>query len=275
MEGFVVKISKNHISLIIALVSILFSIQAFIIIDRSVNAYKKLLASNYSIIVVSNDTITNDKMLHINKLLLKSIELSPDDVISRIDTKMSKKNINLLKLTLPKFYKLKLKRYPTPQEIKQLTQDLLKYPSITKVEDFSYSVDTTYKLLLLFKDIISVFAVSVFIVTSLLIFKELRIWQFRHSERMNIMRLFGAPLWMRSAVLFRLAIVDAIIASGITFFLFIYISTNDWLINQFNSIGIRVVIFNPLDDFLLFLGIAIILSTLLAFLIITGHKEEV
>ncbi|SFV74808.1 Cell division protein FtsX [hydrothermal vent metagenome] len=269
------KISKNHISLIIALVSILFSIQAFIIIDRSVNAYKKLLASNYSIIVVSNDTITNDKMLHINKLLLKSIELSPDDVISRIDTKMSKKNINLLKLTLPKFYKLKLKRYPTPQEIKQLTQDLLKYPSITKVEDFSYSVDTTYKLLLLFKDIISVFAVSVFIVTSLLIFKELRIWQFRHSERMNIMRLFGAPLWMRSAVLFRLAIVDAIIASGITFFLFIYISTNDWLINQFNSIGIRVVIFNPLDDFLLFLGIAIILSTLLAFLIITGHKEEV
>lgn len=269
------KSIKNHISLVIALMSILFSIQVFIIVDRSIESYKETLSTNYSMVIVSQKVMESEKILEMDKLLFSVNELSPDNVIKRLNTGMSVKNMDLLKLTLPKFYKLKLTHFPTPQEIKSLTKTLLKDKSIIKVENFSSNHDTTYKLLLLFKNVIAVFSISIFIVTVLLIFKELRIWQFKHSERMNIMGLFGAPIWMRSAVLFRLATVDALVASLLSFGLFTYIASNEIVLQQFEDIGINLVIFNPLTDFLLMLGVAITISVLLASLIVVGHKEEV
>lgn len=269
------KSVKNHLSLIIALLSILFSIQVFMIVDRSIAAYKEKLASNYSVIIVSEKRLTNKIILGINNIIEDVSQLKPDNVIERFNKGMDNKNIELLKLTLPKFYKLKLKYFPTPKEINRLRKNLLDNYYINRVEDFSHNHDTTYKLLLLFKGVISVFSVSMLVVTVLLIFKELRIWQFKHTERMNIMGLFGAPAWLRSAVLFRLAIVDALISSALIFMVFYYISINEWIIRQFNDIGISVIIFDYTNDFAILTSVAVVLSILLASLIVLGHKEEV
>ena len=89
------------------------------------------------------------------------------------------------------------------------------------------------------------------------------------------MGLFGAPVWLRSAVLFRLAIVDAIIASVLAFGLFIYISSSSWVQEQFSYIGINVTVFDIVNDSALLFGAAIALSIILASLIVLGHKEEV
>jgi len=269
------KSFKNHISLVIALVSILFSLQIFTIVDRAINAYKENLAKNYSLVVVSQKTFQSKEMLNKINQLAAIEELSPDSVIKKLNTGISKKNIQLLKLTLPKFYKFKLKIYPTPAELQKIKKQLLKYPYITKVETFSNTHDTTYKLLLLFKKVISVLAVSILLVTILLIFKELRIWQFKHNERMNIMGLFGAPTWLRSAVLFRLSIVDALIAFGISFVVFSYFASSSWVSEQFANIGISVVVFDKIYDSLIMLGVSVIVSILLASFIVLGHKEEV
>ena len=269
------KSIKNHLSLVIALLSILFSLQVFIIVDRSIDSYKENLATSYSVVVVSNKRVDNKTIIDANKIVAEVTSLTPDSVIQRLNTGMTKKNMELLKLTLPKFYKIKLTHYPTPKEIENLTKNLLKNKSITKVENFSHNHDTTYKLLLLFKTVISVFSVSMFVVTILLIFKELRIWQFKHNERMSIMGLFGAPTWLRSAVLFRLSIVDALVASALAFVLFSYISSSGWVLEQFDYIGIKIVIFDPLYDFLLLLGVSVFLSIMLASMIVLGHKEEV
>jgi len=273
--GVFMQSIKNHLSLIIALVSILFSIQVFTIVDRSIDAYKEKLASNYSVVIVSQVKMEADKVKALSPLISEISQLSPDGVIKRLNAKMENKNIELLKVTLPKFYKLKLKHFPTPDEIENLTSKLLKQKSITKVENFSYNHDTTYRLLLLFKDVISVFSISILIVTTLLILKELRIWQFMHNERMNIMGLFGSPIWLSSAVLFRLAIVDAIISSIIIFIMFSYLSVDEWIAQQFDNIGISIVLFDKVEDFLILSGVSIVLSTLLAILIVVGHKEEV
>ncbi len=269
------KSFKNHISLVIALVSILFSLQIFTIVDRAINAYKENLAKNYSLVVVSQKTFQSKEMLNKINQLAAIEELSPDNVIKKLNTGISKKNIQLLKLTLPKFYKFKLKIYPTPAELQKIKKQLLKYPYITKVETFSNTHDTTYKLLLLFKKVISVLAISIVLVTILLIFKELRIWQFKHNERMNIMGLFGAPVWLRSAVLFRLSIVDAFIAFGISFVIFSYFASSSWVKEQFANIGISVVVFDKIYDSLMMLGVSVIVSILLASFIVLGHKEEV
>jgi len=270
-----VKSVKNHLSLIIALMSILFSIQIFMVAERSIDAYKQNLAKNYSVVIVSEKRILQKDILSLDKLIKRSQELSPDSVIKRLNTNIDKNNIELLKLTLPKFYKLYLEKFPSPKEIEKLRKNLFKNTSIVKIEDFSNNHDVTYKLLMLFKGVILVFAVVISIVTMLLILKELKIWQFKHSERMNIMGLFGAPTWLRSAVLFRLSIVDAFISSVLVFVLFIYISTHELVLKQFSNLNIDVVIFDKVNDFLLLLGVSLILSIFLATMIVLGHKEEV
>jgi cell division transport system permease protein len=269
------KSFKNHLSLIIALVSILFSIQIFTIVERSIDAYKDKLATNYSLVIVSQKKLQQQELLKKVPNIATLEEISPDAVIKKIDTGISKKNMELLKVTLPKFYKLHLKKYPSSAEVKNITTKLMGISSITKVETFSATHDKVYKLLLLFKTVISVLAFTILLVTVLLIFKELRIWQFKHNERMSIMSLFGAPTWLRSAVLFRLAIVDALFASVVAFIIFVYISSTDWVQKQFSTIGIHVVVFDKVNDFLFMLGISVLVSTLLATFIVLGHKEEV
>lgn len=269
------KSIRNHLSLVVALLSILFSIQVFFIVERSIDAYKVNLSTNYSIIAVSQKKISNEDILKINKLLKDSNELSPDSVIKRLNKDMKSKNRELLKLALPHFYKLSLSHFPSPKELKQVRDSLLGTSGITKVEDFSRNHDATYKLLLLFKSVVLVFSIVVFVVTILLILKELKIWQYKHNERMSIMSLFGAATWLRSAVLFRLAIVDAFIATVVAFCVFTYAASSAWLIDQFKNIGIDILIFNPMIDSLVLLGVAMFISILLATLIVLGHKEEV
>ena len=270
-----VKSVKNHLSLIVALISILFSIQIFVIVDRSIEAYKENLAKNYSVVIVSQKRIDSKDILSLDAIIDRVENLSPDNVIKRLNTDIDKKNMDLLKLTLPKFYKLYLKKFPSPKEIEKLRNKLFKIKSISKIEDFSNNHDITYKLLLLFKNVISVFAMVISIVTMLLIMKELRIWQFKHSERMNIMGLFGAPTWLRSAVLFRLSVVDAIISSMLVFFIFLYLSSNHFVLQQFKNINIEVVVFDKINDFFILLGVSLTLSIFLATMIVLAHKEEV
>lgn len=269
------KSIRNHLSLVIALLSILFSIQIFTIAQRSIDAYKENLAHNYSLVVVAQKPLNMSTLQKNNAIIKKIIPLSPDNVIHRLNTGMSQKSINFLKLTLPKFYKITLTHFPSTQEIKTLISKLKKNKTIKKIESFQNNHDTTFKLLLLFKNVISAFAVVMVIVTVLLIFKEMRIWQFQHTERMNIMGLFGAPAWLRSAVLFRLSIVDALIASVLSFIIFSMIESNGWILEQFKTIGIDVELFDPITDFLTLLGIAVTLSVLLASFIVLSHKEEV
>jgi len=269
------KSLKNHLSLVIALLSILFSLQTFIVVERSIDAYKENLANNYSLVAVSQKNLNAKIIKNKNPLIKEILPLSPDKVIKKLNSGIDKKNLDLLKLSLPKFYKLNLTHYPSPDEVNNLTKALLRDTSVINVETFSKSHDTTYKLLLLFKTVISVFAFSVGIVTILLISKELKIWQFKHTERMSIMGLFGAPTWLSSAVLFRLAFVDALVASALAFVLFAYVDSSTWVQEQFLNIGISVLVFDPIVDFAIMLSVALILSTLLATFIVISHKEEV
>jgi cell division transport system permease protein len=270
-----VKSFKNHISLVLALLGILFSLQVFLIVERSIDSYKENLTNSYSMVVVSEKNLKEQELSDISKLVANVEVLSPDRIIKKLDASITRTNMDLLKITLPKFYKISLHHYPSPSELKKLTKQFLNNKYITKVETFEKTHDTTYRLLLLFKSVISVFAFTVILVTILLISKELRIWQFKHHERMSIMGLFGAATWLRSAVLFRLAIVDALIASFLAFILFAYIQSLPMIVEEFNNIGIKIVFFDYVYDFVLMLGVSIFVSVLLASFVVLGHKEEV
>ncbi len=269
------KSVKNHLSLILALVSILFAIQTLRVTNRAMDAYERNLKENYSLVVVSNKKLDAVSVRKKSPLIAKIEEISVDNAIKKIDSSISKKNMELLKLTLPHFYRIALTRYPSPAQIERLKKSLGSISGVKQIEDFKAAHDVTFKLLILFKTVVTVFSVVVFVITSLLIAKELRIWQYKHKERMNIMGLFGAPKWLSSAVLFRLAIVDAVLSSFIIFVVFSYIASSEWLRVKLESVGIDIVVFDILKDFPLLLGAALGLSILLATAIVFGHKEEV
>jgi len=266
---------KNHISLVFALVSILFALQTLIVTNRAIDAYENNLKEKYSIVIVANKPLDKKVIKSKIKLIDNLVPISLDDAIKKIDPNMSAKNRELLKLTLPKFYKATFSKYPTSKEIENVIAKLKELKDIKRVEDFKAVHDVTYKLLILFQIVVEVFSVVVFVITSLLIAKELRIWQYIHNDRMNIMGLFGAPKWLSSAVLFRLAIVDAIIASILILIVFSYIAQSQWLLDKLSTIDIEISIFDFVGDFSILFGTALGLSLLLASAVVFGHKEEV
>lgn len=268
------KSLKNHISLIIALFTVLASVQIYVAVDRTISAYESHLKNDYSVIVVTNKAFTPKEFTTMSSMIERSEPISTAQVLERLKGEMSEKNLALLKLTLPKFYRIYLNRFPTPNEINNLQKKLQKNTAIERVEGFSQTHDTVYKLMLLFKDVVQVFSIAIAAVTSLLILKEMRLWQFQHAERMNIMALFGAPVWLRSAVLFRLAIVDAIIATLILCFAFFIIDYYGILTLPLKEIGINVQLFNFVNDALRSLAISLGISIALTFTIVMFHSEE-
>jgi len=269
------KSLKSHFSLIAALFTILFTIQVYQILDRSTSTYEESLRQNYSMVVISN-SILNKASIKSKFSIIKDIdEVSPQKIIKQLEKDMDKISLGLLKASLPKFYKVSLNHYPLPEEVDSLSTQLKNIKSIKRVESFSQTHDQIYKLLLLYKGVTQIFAFAIFVITLLLIAKEMRIWQFQHAQRMNIMALFGAPVMLRSAVLFKLAIIDAVISASLVVFSFFIISINAWAEPYFNDISIQIELFDYVKDTLLHFSIALGLSLLLASMLVLNHKEEV
>jgi cell division transport system permease protein len=268
------KSLKNHLSLIVALFTVLVSAQIYVSIDRTIHAYESHLKSDYSVIVVANKTLAPEQLKAMSSMIERSESISTNDVLERLKDEMSEKNLAQLKQSLPQFYRLYLVRFPTPSEITTLQKKLQNDSSIERVEGFAQTHDTLYKLMLLFKDVVQILSISIAIITSLLILKEMRLWQFQHSQRMNIMALFGAPVWLRSAVLFRLAIVDAILATLILCLAIFLVDYYGFVAAQLKNIGINVQLFYFLDDALRSLAISLGIAIVLTFAIVVFVREE-
>lgn len=265
---------REHFSLIIALFTILFTLQVYFIIERTIDIYEQTLKDNYSMVVVASGELKTDLIKNQFKIVEKFESVDPQKVIERLKDELNKDDLGVLKENLPTFYRVFLTIYPTPDDLKLLKMQLEKVDGIIRVETYSKTHDQIFKLLVLFKDISNVFLVAIFLVSALLVIKEMRIWQFEHVERMHIMALFGAPLWMRSAVLFKVAVIDAFISSIIVVITFIILDLNGWLHELFTMISIDVDIFEFFEDTFNLLSISILISLLLAVVTILRNKDK-
>ncbi len=269
------KSLKSHISLITALFAVLITLQLFLSLDRVIGAYETRLGDNYAIIAVSDANLSEKALRKIDPAFAGVEEISPKQMLQTLQRRISSERINLMTLKLPHFYRIRIDHFTTPEETRMLGLKLQRDTRIKRVETFAQQHDTVYRLLTLFKWVIIVLSGVLFAVTSLLIVKEMRLWQFQHRERMNIMALFGAPVWLRSAVLFRLAIVDAVIATVLAAAAFTAVEHYGWVDRVLDLIRTDAVLFDPFKDLPLLFGVAVSLSILLASMIVMGHKEEV
>ena len=256
---------KSHLTLILALISIMLSIFLFRIFSVILYKYQQNITDNYSIVIVSTTKIDS---LPINEI--KKIE--PIDINSELKILKNKyKNIDFSNIQIPYFYKLKLKNLPSPDELNDIKRSLKNMPNIKKIMTKSSSQTKIYNLLMLLKIISKTFMILIGILGFLLILKQLEVWKLLHSERMYIMELFGAPFWFKGAALFKIAFLDSLVALVFTF-LIIYLITNSALyINIINELNINFQI-DYVKEFLILITTSFLISFISSILVIIGKK---
>ncbi|BCD60523.1 MULTISPECIES: hypothetical protein [unclassified Nitratiruptor] len=203
---------KNHLSLIIPLFAILFAVEFYLLIERSIHSYERKLAQDYSIILVAKKPLDMENVKKKFSLIETIESIDRKQVVKRLKMRGIEVDFQSLENFLPYFYKITLRKFLSNDEVEKMKEDLLHLPEVTRVEIFSQAHHTMYQFLLFVKNITQLFLVIIVLTSGMLVFKQIEIWFLEHKERMYIMSLFGASWWMRNAVLFKLAITDTIVS---------------------------------------------------------------
>jgi len=198
---------KSHFTLVLSLVTILSSI-FFYRLFREVNVeYQLSLVDQSSIVVVSTQPI---KKVPLPQYFNQIEPINPEKELNRIKSRFP--DIDFSKVQLPYFYRLHLKGIPSPQTLQAFKNWLLKLPYIKRVLTFSNSQQKVYNLLIILDYLSTFFMWLSIILGILLIIKQLEVWKLLHFEQMYVMELFGAPIWIRGNSLFKIALLDSVIA---------------------------------------------------------------
>ena len=256
---------KSHLTLILALISILFSIFLFKTFSQILYKYKQNIIDNYSIIIVSSTTLTKPDVNNLGKLE----EIDIKDEVNKLAQKY--KNIDFSNITLPHFYKLKLNNLPSPSELQHIKETLSEKPFIKKIMTKSSSQVKIYNLLMLLEIVTKTFMVLIGILGFLLIIKQLEVWKLLHNERMYIMELFGAPFWFRGAALFKIAFIDSIISLIFTFILIIMVLNSAIFQKIISDLGINFEI-DFFKEFIILFSVSFLISFISSILVVIGKK---
>jgi len=268
------KSLKNHLSFIIPLFVLLFAIQFSTMLERGIKKYEAHLTGEYTIVVVSK--LPQDEKL-VRKFIpqVKSlIEIEKQRYIEKLKSDITKADLVYLKANLPKFYTIKLTSLPDEKTLKKISAKLMKIKGITKVETFKKTFNKFHQFLKMSKMASMFFTIFIFLISLMLIIKQIQIWSLEHNRRMYIMGLFGAPFWMKSASLYKSVIIDALIAAVLVAIAFLLLPNIANLTAIKNDLGIDLSNFNFLGDLFKLVLIALLISVLSVTTIIVKQKNK-
>jgi cell division transport system permease protein len=265
---------KNHLSFIIPLFILLFSIQFSSMLNRAVSQYESRLAGEYTIIAVSKVPLTKKELQKRIGAIENVTEIPKERYISRLKKDISKSDLVFLKANLPHFYSIRLTKLPDPQELAEISAKLKSIKGVEKIETFKKTFNKFHQFLRLSKTASYIFTIFIAIISILLIIKQMEIWTLQHNQRMYIMGLFGAPYWMKSASLYKSVIIDAFIAAILVGLIFLALPNSADFAAINNDLGIDLRNFHFFSDvgrlLLIGLGISVIAVTV----IILKNKER-
>lgn len=265
---------KNHLSLVFALVTMLVAIQTVVSLQHIITDYEEKIAGEYSLIIVSKESLEIENVRLLSHMVASLESIDASKVVDEIKGDLTKKNEELLKASLPKFYRLRLIKYPSARELKRTVEDLKRNKSIVTVESFAKSQNDLYSVLLLNKSVLTIFSVLIFLIAALLVVRQMEVWRFRHSERMQIMAIFGAALWLRSAVLYRLAIIDSVVSTFIVSGIFYFLSSDSQTKAYLAGLGLGKVRFDFGEDAVILFCVALGISIASVMYVIVKSDEE-
>jgi len=264
---------KTHISLIFPLVAILLGLEFFIVFDRTTDSFEKSLKNGYSMMVVSKDEMSIDDFKAWDEHIEQVIELKKNKILKRLKMDDTSKK-DKFEASLPNFYSLKFNSYLTVQELDGVKLNLEKSDNIINIESFQSAYQSKYELFLFIKLAFRTFIVFMTIIGFFLIIKQMEVWNFLHAQRMKIMEIFGASLFLRSKVLINMAFIDAVISALITSFIF-YIIQNVWVKgSQMEILKENISSIFSFTDIFILLFASILLVMIAVYLVVINVKEE-
>ena len=259
------KFIKNHLMFILPLMAILLGVEFYLVFDRTTNSYEKGLKEGYSMLVVTKKSMDLSALKMLNKHISTSEKIKRENIVEEIAKGVSKSSRKEILTSLPYFYNVGLDEYLHTSGLEKIKADLEADTNIKKVETFGSSYSSAYRLFSFIKFTLKLFIIFMAVVSLFLIIKQMEIWKYAHKQRMQVMEIFGAPLMLRSGVLFKVAIVDAFIATILTSAIFLYVKFQ-WAANS----GIDIMMQNQEELFRLS-DMAILLASSLLIVIIAVY----
>jgi len=267
------KFIKRHISLIFPLVAILLGLEFLIVFDRTTDTYEKSLSNSYSIIVVAKDEMSIDDFRAWDSHILGVKELEKSKILDRINGDGEKTSINMEK-ALPNFYSVKLDKLLSISELERVKINLAKSKNIKRIENFRSAYKAKYELFTFIKMAFGTFIFFMAIIGFFLIVKQMEVWNFLHAQRMKVMEIFGASLFLRSKVLINMAVLDAILSAILTSILFLFIQKSWVSDTNMEILKDNVSEIFVFSDFFILLFASISVVLIAVFLVVVHVKEE-
>ncbi|WP_456428763.1 cell division protein FtsX [Nitratifractor sp.] len=217
------KSVKEHLMFILPLMAILLGVEFVLVFNRVTSNYEEKLRESYTILVVSKSPMSLRRFRRIEPHISSVEAISKERIARQIARGIQNTKTQEILAALPHFYTLHLDRYLSRAAVEKIRKKLLKVPGVKKVETFGENHRAKYNLFLFLKIVFWSFVVLLSLVSFFLIMKQMEVWQLAHRERMRIMEVFGAPMLLRSGVLFRIGITDAIFAVALSGGLFAFL----------------------------------------------------
>jgi len=217
------KSVKEHLMFILPLMAILLGVEFVLVFSRVTGNYEEKLRESYTILVITKAPMTLQDFRKIEPHISQADPISKERIAKEIARGMRNATTAEILKSLPHFYTLHLDRYLSREAVEMIRKELLRHKGIEKVETFGENHRAKYNLFVFLKIIFWSFVVLLSLVSIFLILKQMEVWQLAHRERMQIMEVFGAPMLLRSGVLFRMGITDALVATLISAGLFAFL----------------------------------------------------
>ncbi|MEA3419158.1 MAG: cell division protein FtsX [Campylobacterota bacterium] len=264
---------KNHLTFIFPMMAILLGVEFFLVFDRTTDSYEKGLQEGYSMFVVAKKPLTLEEFQSLNTHISQSEEVEKATLAKQISEGMSKSSSREILKALPYFYNIRLDSYLHISALDGIKKDMEKSEKIKRVETFGDSYSASYKLFTFIKFTLKAFIGFIALVSLFLIIKQMEIWNYAHKERMQVMEIFGAPLMLRSGVLFRVAIIDAIISTLLTSGIFLFLKYQWAKESQIDILMKKQDLLFQSTDFLILLSVSLLIVITSVYLVVFSAKE--
>ncbi len=246
------KFIKDHLTFIFPMMAILLGIEFFLVFDRTTSSYEEGLREGYSMFIVADKELNLAEFQKLNPHISKSTPVTKDELAQEISQGISKSSSEKILQALPYFYNIKFDTYLHTSVLDSIKTSLETDERIKKVETFGNSYSASYTLFSFIKFALKAFVIFMSLVSLFLVVKQMEVWNYAHRERMQVMEIFGAPLMLRSGVLFKVATIDAVISTILTTTIFVMLK-HKWAEESHLEIlkQMQDLLFRPFDFFIL------------------------
>lgn len=256
------------------MMAILLGIEFYLVFDRMTSSYESALRDGYSMLAITQKEMKTEDFKKLNSEISQSTRIDKSEIVKQISSNQSQKDTEDIIKALPYFYTLKLSTYVDIDSIESIKKSLLKSNDIKRVETFGDSYYSKYRLFSFIKFTLKIFIFFMVLVSLFLVIKQMEVWGYKHRQRIQVMEIFGAPLMLRSGVLFKVALTDAFTA---TLFIVIFFAYLRFL--WAGSSGVNIMIEQKdllfqFNDVVILLTSAILIVIISVYSVVLGIKES-